>query len=71
MTLDGRILRGTVDCLVETAPGHLTLLEFKTGRERPEHQMQLELYAQAMRQVFPDALIDTRLVYADVDSARI
>jgi len=69
VTIDGRILRGTVDCLVETAPGRFTILEFKTGRARPEHQTQVDLYLQAMRQVFPDALIDARLIYADGGSA--
>ena len=44
-----RRLRGTVDCLVETAPGHFTVLEFKTGRERPKHRAQVELYLQAMQ----------------------
>jgi hypothetical protein len=63
------VLRGTVDCLVETAPGRLTLLEFKTGRERPEHQRQLELYVRAMRQVFADASIDARVIYAHDDFA--
>ncbi|HEY3159651.1 MAG TPA: UvrD-helicase domain-containing protein, partial [Vicinamibacterales bacterium] len=69
MTVEGRVLRGTVDCLVETAPGRLTLLEFKTGRERPEHQRQLELYVRAMRQVFADASIDARVIYAHDDFA--
>jgi ATP-dependent helicase/nuclease subunit A len=64
MTIDGRILRGTVDCLVETAPGRFTILEFKTGRKRPEHQAQVDLYLYAMRQVFPDSLIDAQLIYA-------
>jgi RecB family exonuclease len=64
MTIDGRILRGTVDCLVETPPGRFTILEFKTGRKRPEHQAQVDLYLYAMRQVFPDSLIDARLIYA-------
>jgi ATP-dependent exoDNAse (exonuclease V) beta subunit len=64
MTIDGRIVRGTVDCLVETAPGRFTILEFKTGRKRPEHQAQVDLYLYAMRQVFPDSLIDAQLIYA-------
>ena len=64
MTIDGRVLRGTVDCLVETAPGRFTILEFKTGRERPEHQAQVGLYLYAMGQVFPDSLIDAKLIYA-------
>jgi ATP-dependent exoDNAse (exonuclease V) beta subunit len=64
MSLDRRIVRGTADCLVERAPGMLTLLEFKTGRERPEHRQQVELYVQALRQLFPGAVIDAHVVYA-------
>jgi ATP-dependent exoDNAse (exonuclease V) beta subunit len=71
MTIGGRILRGTVDCLVETAAGRFTILEFKTGRERPEHQAQVDLYLNAMRQVFAGALIDARLIYADAGSAAL
>ena len=65
MTRDGRVLRGTVDCLVGTAPGRFTLLEFKTGRPRPEHQAQVSLYLQAMMGTFPDAVIDAKLVYPE------
>ena len=67
MAVDGCVLRGTVDCLVETAPGRLTLLEFKTGGERTEHRTQVDLYVRAMRQVFPGASIDARVIYADAD----
>jgi ATP-dependent exoDNAse (exonuclease V) beta subunit len=63
MMMDGRIVRGTVDCLVETAPGRFTVLEFKTGRPHPEHQAQVEIYVQAMRQAFPEAAVDSRLIY--------
>jgi len=65
MTIGGRVLRGTVDCLVETAPGRFTLLEFKTGRPRPEHEAQVNLYLQAMKRTFPDAAIDAKLVYPE------
>jgi ATP-dependent exoDNAse (exonuclease V) beta subunit len=65
MTIDGRVLRGSVDCLVETSPGCLTVLEFKTGRERPEHRTQLDLYLRAMREAFPDATIESKLVYVE------
>jgi ATP-dependent helicase/nuclease subunit A len=61
--VDGRVLRGTVDCLVETAPGRLTVLEFKTGQPRAEHQVQLAIYVQAMKQAFLTAIIDAMLVY--------
>jgi len=64
MTDATRVIRGTIDCLVETAPGRLTLLEFKTGRPRPQDQVQVDFYLTAIRQLFPGAQIDARLVYA-------
>ena len=64
MWSDGRIVRGTIDCLVETAPGAFTLLEFKTGRERAQDRQQVEVYLQALRQLFAGASIDARVVYA-------
>ena len=64
MKIDGRIVRGTIDCVVETAPGAFTVLEFKTGRERPEDSQQVQLYLRALRQVFPGAPINARVVYA-------
>ncbi len=63
MSLNGRIVRGTIDCLIESAPGAFTLLEFKTGRERPEDRQQVEMYLEALRQVFPGAVLDARVVY--------
>jgi ATP-dependent helicase/nuclease subunit A len=64
MAVGGRVIRGFVDCLVEIAPNRLTLLEIKTGRPRPEHQQQVELYLQAMKAVFSGARVDALLVYA-------
>ena len=64
MSVDGRIVRGTFDCVVEKAPGALTLFEFKTGRERVEDRQQVELYLQALRYLFPTASIDALVVYA-------
>jgi ATP-dependent helicase/nuclease subunit A len=63
MSLNGRIVRGTVDCLIESASGVFTLLEFKSGRERPEHRQQVQMYLQALRQVFPGAVMDAWVVY--------
>ena len=64
MSIDGRIVRGTIDCVVETAPGAFTLLEFKTGRERLEDRQQVQLYLQALRRLFPGSSINARVVYA-------
>ena len=69
MVVDGRFLRGTVDCLVQTASDRFTVLEFKTGKERSEHRAQIDLYQRAMQLVFPDCKVDAQLIYAGAPSA--
>lgn len=59
---DGRI-RGVIDCLVRGSDGRITVLEFKTGRERPEHAEQLEIYRKAACHLFPTGPVDARLIY--------
>ncbi len=63
----GDIVRGTVDCLVIQPSGHAVVVEFKTGRRRPEHERQLEVYAAAIQAAWPGRAIATRLIYADPD----
>ena len=65
MRMDDTLVRGTMDCLVRTAPDRMTVLEFKTGRPREEHRIQLDLYRRAAERLFPGLGIDTRLVYAN------
>jgi ATP-dependent helicase/nuclease subunit A len=65
MTADGAIVRGTIDCIVRGPAGHVTVLEFKTGRYRPEHAEQIQLYRRAAEAVFPGSSVDVRLVYAE------
>jgi ATP-dependent helicase/nuclease subunit A len=62
---DGRteIIRGTIDCLVESPDGRLTVLEFKTGAPRATHAAQLDLYVRAARALFPSAEVEGRLIY--------
>jgi ATP-dependent exoDNAse (exonuclease V) beta subunit len=71
MAMDGRIVRGTIDCVVETAPGAFTVLEFKTGRERLQDRQQVQLYLEALRRLFDSASIDARVVYAAGGSVRV
>ena len=49
------IVRGTIDCLVRKPDGSILVVEFKTGRTRPIHQRQLDVYVAAARQFHPDA----------------
>jgi ATP-dependent exoDNAse (exonuclease V) beta subunit len=51
----GPIGRGTIDCVVEKPDGSILVVEFKTGRVRPIHQRQLDLYLAAARQLHPEA----------------
>ncbi len=62
--LDGQLRRGVLDCLVRSTDGHVTILEFKTGRERPEHRAQLEAYRAAAARLFPGSPVDGKLFYA-------
>jgi ATP-dependent exoDNAse (exonuclease V) beta subunit len=62
---EARFLRGTIDCLVRRPDGSLTVLEFKTGRARPEHRVQADLYKRAARQLFPGVTVDALLVYPE------
>ena len=45
----GEWIRGVVDCLVVSPDGTVTVLEFKTGRPRPEHEDQADLYAASLK----------------------
>jgi RecB family exonuclease len=62
--LDGVVVRGTIDCLIQTSPNEITILEFKTGRPRAEHRVQLDVYHQAAVRLFPGLSVDALLVYA-------
>jgi ATP-dependent exoDNAse (exonuclease V) beta subunit len=56
------MVRGTIDCLVRHG-GRVTVLEFKTGAPHPEHDAQAALYREAAQAIFPDAIVDARVVY--------
>jgi len=60
---EGAIVRGTIDCLVRVDDGEVSVLEFKTGRPRPEHAGQVALYASVAAQLFPGAVVTPKLIY--------
>ena len=61
---EGKVtVRGQIDCLIRTAAGVLTVLEFKTGVPQPWHEIQLDRYVQAARSMFPDSTVHGRLLY--------
>ena len=59
----GGVLRGSIDCLLRHADGIITVVEFKSGRPRSEHQVQLDLYVSAARSLFPGTTVTGVLVY--------
>ena len=70
--LNGADVHGTIDCLLHTAdegPERVTVLEFKTGRSRSEHDDQAAMYLEAARRIFPGADVDAQVVYVDGPAA--
>ena len=57
------VVRGRIDCVVRHADGRLTILEFKTGQRRPEHEAQAAIYVDALRAAMPDSNVSARIVY--------
>ena len=57
------VRRGTIDCLARAPDGRITVLEFKTGRPRAEHEHQLESYLAAVRSMFPGNPVEGHLIY--------
>ena len=65
LAVDGRVVRGTIDCLVRRPEGGaVTVLEFKTGRPRPDHRAQVDVYRLAAQALFPGTNVVARLVYS-------
>jgi ATP-dependent helicase/nuclease subunit A len=59
------IVRGSIDCLIESGDGTISVVELKTGTARPGHEAQLGVYVQAARALFPDRNVEGLLVYPD------
>jgi sarcosine oxidase gamma subunit len=59
----GETVRGVIDCLVVAPDGSVTVLEFKTGRPRPEHEAQAALYAEAAGVLVGQGRVSVKIVY--------
>jgi ATP-dependent exoDNAse (exonuclease V) beta subunit len=57
----------SIDCVVVAPDGGLTLLEFKTGSARREHQEQAALYAAALAAACPGRSVGVKILYPDSD----
>ena len=56
--------RGVIDCFVVPEEGPPIVLEFKTGGPRPEHAVQVERYASAVREILGVNLVESKILYA-------
>ncbi len=61
-----RVVRGTIDCLVRQPDGHVTVVDFKTGAPRPEHEAQLALYVDAAKHLYGTTDVEGLIFYAAV-----
>jgi ATP-dependent helicase/nuclease subunit A len=59
----GALIRGVVDCLVVAPDGGVTVVEFKTGRPRPEHEAQAAVYKEAIAALFGADRVIVKIVY--------
>ena len=59
----GRLLRGTIDCIVRRPEGGVTVVQFKTGPPCEHDRRQLDLCVRAARELFAGRHVDGMLVY--------
>ena len=60
----GEIVRGVIDCLVVPDAGPPTVVEFKTGEPRPEHEAQASRYGAAVQAVLASNHVNIKILYA-------
>lgn len=62
LTRGDQTLRGVVDSLV-VRPDWVTVVDYKTGRSRPEHRLQMEIYLEAVVALYPDRAVEGMIFY--------
>ena len=67
----GEVVRGAIDCLIVSPSGPVTVVEFKTGDPRPEHDVQGALYASAVRELLPNRRVEVRIVYPRLGGSEV
>ncbi|HEX9723125.1 MAG TPA: 3'-5' exonuclease, partial [Vicinamibacteria bacterium] len=60
----GQILRGGIDSLL-LLDGRIVVIDYKTGAHRPEHRLQMEIYLEAARELFPGQDVEGVVFYAN------
>jgi ATP-dependent helicase/nuclease subunit A len=60
----GEVVRGVFDCLVVAPDGSASVVEFKTGAARPEHERQAAVYREAARAALGLPDVTVHVLYA-------
>ena len=60
---ENEIVRGVIDCLIMPSVGAATVLEFKTGAPRAEHDVQGGLYQAAIREILARNDVAVKILY--------
>jgi ATP-dependent exoDNAse (exonuclease V) beta subunit len=58
------VVRGVIDCLVLPESGRPIVVEFKTGRPHPDHDVQTSSYKAAVQAVFSAEDVEIKILYA-------
>ncbi len=58
------LIRGVIDAVVVAPDGLPTVVEFKTGTPRPEHDAQAAVYARALAAAWGSGPVEVRILYA-------
>ena len=64
-----QIVRGTIDSLL-LLDDSVLVIDYKTGSHHPEHQLQIELYLEAARELFPTRDVEGVVFYANGEPFR-
>jgi ATP-dependent exoDNAse (exonuclease V) beta subunit len=67
---ENQILRGAIDSLV-LLEGRVVLIDYKTGGRREEHRLQMDIYLEAARALFPERDAEGLVFYASGSPLRV
>ncbi len=64
-----RDVSGHIDRLL-IEPDRMTIIDYKTGEEKPEYKHQMNIYKKGIQKIYPEATVKTLLVYLERESGR-
>ena len=67
---NGQVVRGTIDSLV-ILEDRIVVVDYKTGSRNDRHRLQVELYVEAARELFPGHPVEGLVFYASGSPLRV